>query len=76
MPLFACASCDAIDNTAISEYWVQQLEAHDAGRKFEPKCSECRTGKWHGKFPKRFAKVEGYIPKMSRFIMPKEGWGS
>jgi hypothetical protein len=76
MPLFACSSCDAIDNTAISEYWSQQFDAHDAGVKFEPKCSECHTGTWHGEFPKRFAKTEGYVPdpKMPGFIMPKNGW--
>ena len=77
MPLFACTSCDAIDNTAISGYWEQQLDAHDAGKPFEPKCSECHTGTWHGEFPKRFAKAEGYVPdsKLTGFIMPKGGWG-
>lgn len=76
MPLFACTSCDAIDNTAISGYWGQQLDAMDAGAEFKPKCSECHTGKWHGEFPKRFAKEQGYVPdkKMVGFIMPRGGW--
>lgn len=78
MPLFACTKCDAIDNTAISEYWQQQLEARDKGEDFQPKCSECYAGTWHGQFPKNFAKVEGYVPdpKMPGFIMPKGGWVS
>jgi hypothetical protein len=76
MPLFACTSCDAIDNTAISDYWGQQFDATRDGKPFEPKCSECYTGKWHGKFPKRLAEVEGYVPdpNMPGFIMPKGGW--
>lgn len=76
MPLFACTVCDAIENTAISDYWTQQLEAHETGKAFEPKCSECSTGTWHGEFPKRFAKAEGYVPddRMKGFIMPAQGW--
>ena len=76
MPLFACTSCDAIDNTAISGYWEQQLDAHHAKVEFQPKCSECHSGKWHGEFPKRSAKEAGYIPdpRMSGFVMPQGGW--
>lgn len=76
MPLFACTNCDAIDNTSISGYWSQRLYASDTHAEFKPKCSECHAGEWHGKFPKRFSKIEGYVPdpKMPGFIMPKGGW--
>jgi hypothetical protein len=78
MPLFACTICNAIENTAISGYWEQQLDAHHAKDTFKPKCSECHTGAWHNQFPKRFAQQEGYVPdpKMPGFIMPREGWKS
>lgn len=76
MPLFACTKCDAIENTALSEYWGQNLDAYGAGVKFEPICSECKTGTWHGDFPKRTCMDEGYVPdpKMPGFIMPQGGW--
>lgn len=82
MPLFECNNCGAIDNTAISGYWEQQLDfmrAHPEDRglvDFRPICSECFTGTWHDKFPKDNAKEKGFIPDphMPGFIMPKEGW--
>ena len=48
MPLFACQKCQTIENTALGHYWAEK----------EKLCSECATGKWHGKFPK-----EKYDPK-------------
>jgi len=48
MPLFACSRCGNTDNTALAEYWQQNLAAHDAGVKFNPLCTFCVSGKWHG----------------------------
>lgn len=42
MSLYQCESCGACENTALGSYW-------DKERKL---CSECATGKWHGRFPK------------------------
>jgi hypothetical protein len=49
MPLFKCAKCHAIENTALSNHAVDWCEGRD------PICSECETGRWHGRFPKRHA---------------------
>lgn len=45
MSLFECPKCHCIENTAVGHYWGQK----------EPCCSECHTGEWHGRFPKRAA---------------------
>lgn len=50
MPLFRCSKCGCVENTALSEFWVQR-----DFEKADPVCSECRTGTWHGKFPKKAA---------------------
>lgn len=52
MPLFRCSRCDCVENTALSSYWVDQWKGRATI------CSECETGKWHNKFPKRSA--DGY----------------
>jgi hypothetical protein len=46
MPLFRCTQCGCVENTATGNYW---------SRPKEPICSECDTGVWHGRFPKRSA---------------------
>lgn len=53
MPLFVCMNCNAVENTALANYWADEMEAHEAGTPFVPKCSECWTGQWHGRFAKR-----------------------
>lgn len=59
MPLYMCRQCGSVENTATGEYWRQQMDAHESGKPFEPKCSACVTGKWHGEFERRSA--EGYF---------------
>lgn len=49
MPLFKCMKCHAVENTALCDYAVARHEGRDA------LCSECATGAWHGRFPKRSA---------------------
>lgn len=44
MPLFCCRRCNCVENTALADYWAPN------SRKL---CSECETGEWHGRFPKR-----------------------
>lgn len=43
MSLYQCERCGAKENTALGSFWNQE----------EKLCSECATGTWHGKFPKR-----------------------
>ena len=50
MPLFKCLRCGCIENTAPAWWWLT-----------EKVCTECKTGRWHGLFPKESAKemIEG-----------------
>lgn len=54
MPIFRCSKCGCGDNTALGNYWVQQLDAHKNGQPFTPLCTECdpAIGRWHWKFQK------------------------
>ena len=53
MPLFKCG-CGTIENTACTpESWG------NVGEGKPPRCSECATGKWHGRFPKTTEFPEG-----------------
>jgi hypothetical protein len=58
MPLFNCTKCGAVENTALSNYWVDQCR-RDKSAPFEPRCSECdpRIGVWHGRFARTFEPV-------------------
>lgn len=49
MPLFQCSKCNSVENTALCNH------ASDVCDGIKPRCSECETGKWHGRFPKRAA---------------------
>jgi hypothetical protein len=67
MSLFVCDQCNAVANTATDGYWEQLIAFAQEGtprseRKF--KCSECRTGKWHGRFPKD--EWDGQTPMKNR----------
>lgn len=48
MPLFECDQCHCVENTALGNYWMPH--AYKDG---PVQCSECETGKWHGKFDKK-----------------------
>lgn len=61
MPLFVCQKCLHVENTALSDYWVQEMDAHERGGAFGPVCSECRTGDWHGQFPKTHINDTHYV---------------
>lgn len=58
MPLFNCTSCAAIENTALSNYWVDQ-HRKDKSVPFNPLCSKCdpRIGEWHGRFERTYEPV-------------------
>jgi hypothetical protein len=47
MPLFICDRRKCVDNTATSDFWLQARRGST-----ERLCTECRTGKWHDRFPK------------------------
>jgi hypothetical protein len=51
MSLFRCSKCGAVENTAVSRYWLRKEDGNDG------LCTECdpKIGKWHGIFPKELA---------------------
>lgn len=51
MPLFRCFTCNTVENTALSNYWMATVESTDA------LCSACDPliGAWHDRFPRRSA---------------------
>jgi len=53
MPLFTCATCETIDNSALADYWEQRYI-----NKQKPVCTKCKTNKWHNHFPQRKATIE------------------
>lgn len=55
MPCFRCEECGCVENTALGHYWCAGLEEYKGTRKEKALCSECLTGKWHGRFPKEKA---------------------
>lgn len=61
MPLFRCPTCGCVENTAVGDYWMRQAD---------PRCSECSTGKWHGRFEKRLA--SGWLIDQSGFLWLSE----
>lgn len=64
MPLFACSKCGAVENTGFGNFWC--LDVQDA------LCSECDTGKWHGRFKKINAKEKGFYKDENGFIYSPE----
>lgn len=63
MPLFECAKCHCVENTALSGFWEQEMKAHQETKPLEPICSECETGEWHGKFPKQLVSDTQYFQR-------------
>ena len=68
MPLFRCAKCGCIDNTATANAWSFWF----AKPAQLPLCTECnpKIGKWHGLFPKESADdiVVGRDGKRYRYV--------
>lgn len=67
MPLFKCDKCEAVENTALSNYWHRPSED-------SPKlCSDCdpKIGKWHGAFEKRSASRGDYLVGSDGFLYHK-----
>lgn len=60
MPLFRCDKCGCVENTALSNTWINIAKNKDV------LCSECSTGKWRGRFQKKSA--DGYYIDDQRFI--------
>ncbi len=72
MPLFACTKCDTVDNTAVSDYWIQQKEHFElSGTRegFRALCSACRLGKWHGEFTRRTVQQAKMIEDAQGFLV-------
>ena len=71
MPLFICAKCGCVENTALSTYWFRKMLKYTDGLEEyqdKPLCSECGAvlydgngcgkmvpGRWHNRFPKKQA---------------------
>ena len=49
MPLYVCAKCQCVENTATGGYWGQKY----MNKISKPICSECDTGEWHNHFKQR-----------------------
>ncbi len=47
MPIFDCSKCGCAENTAMAPWFGLEEDAT---------CTKCKTGDWHGEFP-RFARV-------------------
>jgi uncharacterized CHY-type Zn-finger protein len=49
MPLYECTRCHAVENTALTNFWME-TQFH----KKPALCSACdpEIGEWHGQFPK------------------------
>jgi hypothetical protein len=49
VPLYECSKCHAVENTALTNFWMDLNEDRPA------LCSACDPdiGEWHGKFEKR-----------------------
>ncbi len=82
MPLYECSKCHAVENTALTNFWMD----HTCNR--PALCSECdpEIGAWHGVFPKTTAaeyaakfpgsKIEYPYPSIERKIVElrQAGW--
>ncbi len=76
MPIFACQGCGVVENTALSNYWVRDLDVLRAARRGEvlamppALCSACdpEIGEWHGSFPREDA--GGYLLGADGFLYP------
>ncbi len=68
MPLYMCSMCFSVENTSLGGYWRQQMDAIEAEKKLEAKCSACNPaiGQWHGSFPRRSA--DGYLITKDGFL--------
>ena len=67
MPLFKCSNCGALENTALGYYWPTALPNNSRN----PECSECHSGKWHGKFEKIQADENDEPKGFDRFYVRK-----
>ena len=47
MSLFQCEKCGCRENTALSEGYWEDVHNGKPGV-----CSKCKTGEWHGEFPR------------------------
>ncbi len=66
MPLFVCSQCGCVDNTALAKGYWGAVDAQ--GNVFRDKrCTECKTGVWHNKFPK-----EKYDPNKHSVLKESE----
>lgn len=56
MSLFVCDHCNTVANTAPDKYWEQSINQAQQGIPPSERvyaCSLCRTGEWHGLFPRK-----------------------
>ena len=65
MPLFKCSKCNCIENTALGAFWGRD----------EKLCSECDTGRWHGRFDKKTPEEAGYVMAPNGLYYTEEQMG-
>lgn len=70
MGLFICEKCEAVENTALGYYW-EALVSDTEKRKL---CSQCHSGKWHGRFPREhYIEHWGRASTSERLALKREG---
>ena len=83
MSLYVCDNCGIVDNTALTNFWKDWLEAKRVGGsgEFRALCSACdptseTRGRWHGKFPARNMAEWGYVFLKRKPFVGKAEWDS
>ena len=69
MPLFKCAKCGCVENTALGHYWTRHMvdnyDWSDVGEQYkgQPLCSECAPTHFANGEPTGRGKWHGKFPK-------------
>ncbi len=74
MPVFKCDTCGAVDNTALTRYWMTAYKTDAAGQPLKKLCSACdpKIAKWHECFPRQDAVEVGYLLGNDGFLYHPE----
>ena len=69
MPLYKCAKCGCVENTALGLYWTREIMIKDYDwtgleeYRGKPLCSECAPAKYIDGTPTSFGKWHNRFPK-------------
>lgn len=79
MERFRCSRCGIIDETDTA-YWREKMQAASLRKEFAPLCAECKTGRWHGRFPKtpatgHYLTTHGFVYTYDELLQGVRGRG-